>query len=602
MMNKAQADIAYGFTTIVRSDPSYYAYTLMNNALGQYGIGGRLGDNIRERQGMAYYVFSSFDANVVEGPLFVRAGVNPSNVERAIAAIDDEMRRMAADGMTAAGAGRLQAVSDRLDSTHARNEPGHRHVPADGRVLRAGSGSRPPAAGAARRGDARRSERGGAPHARSRARCGRGGRTVPAMSRAPTKAVFFDVDFTLIYPGPKFQGEGYRQFCARHGMAVDPARFAAAVVSASHILDQAQDSVYNHQIFVDYTAHIIGQMGGSGPAVVEVRGRDLPGVGRVPALPPLRRRAARLEGAGRTGLRIGLISNSHRCLESFQSHFELEGLIDVAISSSQHGYMKPHPSIFEAALKLGGRHAAEAVMVGDSLSQDIEGARRVGMRGVLVRRSESIEQRRPQIRGRAGDPEPCWSCRSSCRTCPFSYGSVIGVRFARSPATSCPPAFFSTPRPSLPTFESSECTDEQQVVPCAAGLRIASPRIREMPTPTSAPMVTPPAPAPRPHPPAPQRCGPAAMNGPIPGMPRAPMPISQPRTPPTTAPALAPVAAPSGAFVCASCASDLLPGVSCINTEDVAVSKSSRAQVVDGALQARLVAKQRKGGDISVCH
>ena len=68
MMNKAQADIAYGFTTIVRSDPSYYAYTLMNNALGQYGIGGRLGDNIRERQGMAYYVFSSFDANVVEGP------------------------------------------------------------------------------------------------------------------------------------------------------------------------------------------------------------------------------------------------------------------------------------------------------------------------------------------------------------------------------------------------------------------------------------------------------------------------------------------------------------------------------------------------------
>jgi zinc protease len=100
MMNKAQADIAYGFTTIVRSDPSYYAYALMNNALGQYGIGGRLGDNIRERQGMAYYVYSSFDANVVEGPLLVRAGVNPTNVERAIAAIDGEVSRMAAEGLT----------------------------------------------------------------------------------------------------------------------------------------------------------------------------------------------------------------------------------------------------------------------------------------------------------------------------------------------------------------------------------------------------------------------------------------------------------------------------------------------------------------------
>lgn len=100
MMNKAQADIAYGFTTIVRSDPRFYAYTLMNNAFGQYGIGGRLGDSIRERQGMAYYVFSSFDANVVEGPLVVRAGVSPANVDRAIASIDEEVRRLAVDGMT----------------------------------------------------------------------------------------------------------------------------------------------------------------------------------------------------------------------------------------------------------------------------------------------------------------------------------------------------------------------------------------------------------------------------------------------------------------------------------------------------------------------
>ena len=34
-----------------------------------------------------------------------------------------------------------------------------------------------------------------------------------------TKAVFFDVDFTLIYPGPMFGGEGYQQFGARHGVS-----------------------------------------------------------------------------------------------------------------------------------------------------------------------------------------------------------------------------------------------------------------------------------------------------------------------------------------------------------------------------------------------
>jgi zinc protease len=80
MMNKSQADIAYGFTSILRSDPRYHAFSLMNNVLGQYALGGRLGDSIRERQGMAYYAFSSIDANVFPGPFVVRAGVNPSNV------------------------------------------------------------------------------------------------------------------------------------------------------------------------------------------------------------------------------------------------------------------------------------------------------------------------------------------------------------------------------------------------------------------------------------------------------------------------------------------------------------------------------------------
>jgi zinc protease len=100
MMNKAQADIAYGFTTITRSDPAFYAYWLMNNILGEYSIGGRLGDSIRERQGMAYYVFSALDANVVPGPLLIRAGVNPANVDRALASIDEEIARMAAEGPT----------------------------------------------------------------------------------------------------------------------------------------------------------------------------------------------------------------------------------------------------------------------------------------------------------------------------------------------------------------------------------------------------------------------------------------------------------------------------------------------------------------------
>ena len=204
-----------------------------------------------------------------------------------------------------------------------------------------------------------------------------------------TAAVFFDVDFTLIYPGPAFQGEGYEAFCARHGVAVDAARFPAAVISASHILDRDQDAVYNPQIFIDYTSHIIKAMGGSGAGVEPCAAEIYREWAACQHFQLYEEVAEALAALAARDLVLGLISNTHRCLESFQEHFELDGLIDVAVSSSQHGFMKPHPSIFEAALKLAGVRAADAVMVGDSLTQDIEGARRIGMRGVLVRRSDA---------------------------------------------------------------------------------------------------------------------------------------------------------------------------------------------------------------------
>ena len=208
------------------------------------------------------------------------------------------------------------------------------------------------------------------------------------MSRRPVRAVFFDVDFTLIYPGPTFQGEGYAQFCARHGMSVAPERFTAAVRAASSILDAAEEHIYNDAIFIAYTGRIIEEMGGSGPAVFDCAAeiyREWATCHHFhlydDVMPALRALAAR-------GVKAGLISNSHRSLASFLEHFELQGLVAGAMSSSEHGYLKPHPSIFEAALRQLEVDADEALMVGDSLAHDIEGAARVGMRGLLVLRSE----------------------------------------------------------------------------------------------------------------------------------------------------------------------------------------------------------------------
>ena len=98
MPGKPQTEIACGFTTVRRRDPRYYAYWMMNNILGQFGLGGRLADNIRERHGMAYYAFSTLDPAAGEAPLLIRAGVDPANVERAVAAIRHEAATLASEG------------------------------------------------------------------------------------------------------------------------------------------------------------------------------------------------------------------------------------------------------------------------------------------------------------------------------------------------------------------------------------------------------------------------------------------------------------------------------------------------------------------------
>lgn len=201
------------------------------------------------------------------------------------------------------------------------------------------------------------------------------------------KAVFFDVDFTLIFPGPTFQAEGYRRACAAHGIEVDPSKFAEATAASSFILDEVEEQIYTHDIFIHYTASIIEKMGGRGANVVEVASEiysqwsvnhhfelydDVPAV-----MAELKRRE----------LLVGLISNSHRSLDAFLEHFSLADFVSSFVSGAEHGYMKPHRSIFDRALERAGVKAEESLMVGDSYRHDIEGALSAGWRAVLLNRS-----------------------------------------------------------------------------------------------------------------------------------------------------------------------------------------------------------------------
>ncbi len=206
------------------------------------------------------------------------------------------------------------------------------------------------------------------------------------------RAVVFDVDFTLIYPGPMFRGEGYQAFSKRYDIDVDPAKFEAAVASASSLLDDAEGSEYDHDLFVAYTRHIIEEMGGktAAGAVLDACAREIYDEwARSHHFELYDDVPTALAELTKTGIRIGLISNSHRPLDEFQSHFELRHFISAAVSSADHGYMKPHPSIFLSALADLDVAPKDAVMVGDSLRHDVEGALNVGMQAVWLHRGDS---------------------------------------------------------------------------------------------------------------------------------------------------------------------------------------------------------------------
>ena len=94
MADKSQADIALGFPAIGRQHPDFYALSQATEIIGRLGLMGRLGENIRDKQGLAYYVYATFERAFGPALWSAHAGVNPANVQRATQGILEEVRRI----------------------------------------------------------------------------------------------------------------------------------------------------------------------------------------------------------------------------------------------------------------------------------------------------------------------------------------------------------------------------------------------------------------------------------------------------------------------------------------------------------------------------
>jgi zinc protease len=100
MPDKSQADIALGFKAIPRRHADFYALSQATLVVGGFGLMGRLGANVRDRQGLAYGISARMSETFGDGPWVVHAGVSPAHVERAVASILDELRHLQDEPVT----------------------------------------------------------------------------------------------------------------------------------------------------------------------------------------------------------------------------------------------------------------------------------------------------------------------------------------------------------------------------------------------------------------------------------------------------------------------------------------------------------------------
>jgi putative hydrolase of the HAD superfamily len=211
------------------------------------------------------------------------------------------------------------------------------------------------------------------------------------------RAVLFDVDFTLCRPGPELSAERYGRIAARHGVDLDLSRHDQAREAAVLNLKRHPELHHDETIWHAFTEEIFLGMGGPRELASECAAEIERGWAVAENFELFEDALPVLEELRKAALRIGLVSNGIRDLTAFVAHHRLD--VDAIVDSRSHGRVKPHPTIFQAALEQLRVAPRDAVMVGDSVEEDVEGARALGMRAILIDR----EDRHPEVDERLTD-------------------------------------------------------------------------------------------------------------------------------------------------------------------------------------------------------
>ena len=221
------------------------------------------------------------------------------------------------------------------------------------------------------------------------------------------RAILFDAGNTLI----RMDFAAIAQELARHGVAVTPdalrrAEWTTRVrIDAELFAPEAAVSTESRDTTERYTQYILEGVGAGDhyAKVMAWRRAYNPPVGLWTVAEP--EAAAALALAREAGLITGVVSNSNGTIRRILQSLALAQHLDFVLDSHEEGLEKPDPRFFQLALSRAGVTAAEAAYIGDLYSVDVVGARRAGMRAVLM------------------DPGECWGVRD-CPTAPTVLDAV----------------------------------------------------------------------------------------------------------------------------------------------------------------------------------
>ncbi len=107
----AQAHVAIGMPGLAREDPDYYPLLVGNHVLGGGGFTSRLTQEVRDKRGFAYSVFSFFHPHQVRGPFQIGLQTRGSQTEAALEVVEDVLAAFIAEGPTE---DEVQAARDNL--------------------------------------------------------------------------------------------------------------------------------------------------------------------------------------------------------------------------------------------------------------------------------------------------------------------------------------------------------------------------------------------------------------------------------------------------------------------------------------------------------